>query len=284
MVRALAMLLLAFCAGAQDRVEDAEQIVRRSIERDIFNSEQARNYTYMEDMEEKHLDAGGNVKTTKSETSEILILFGEPHQRLIRRNGKPLPAAEQRKQEEKLNKVIERRRKETEKQREKRLAEKEKERRESREFLQKIPDAFQLRLIGEEMVAGKETWIVEGTPDPAFHPHNADTKRLMKFTGKLWISKVDYEWVKVEAETIGNISFGGIIARLNKGAVMEFEQTRVNDEVWLPSRVHVKFDARVALVKSLRRVIDIQFSGYRKFQSDSRIISTSTTPEESPRP
>lgn len=219
------------------------------------------------------------MKKTKTETSEIVMLYSEPHQRLIRRDGKPLPRAENGKQEEKLNRVIEKRSKETDTQKEKRLTEAEKERRKSREFLQKIPEAFILRLIGEETLAGEETWIVEGTPNPAFHPYDRDTKRLTKLKGKLWISKADYEWVKMEAETIGNISFGGVIALMNKGAVLKFQQTRINDEVWLPSHVHVSFDARLALVKSLRRAIDISFSDYRKFQSDSRIVFTSSTPE-----
>jgi hypothetical protein len=278
MARAIAIFLVFGLAATAQR-PDAEQIVRRSMERDIFNSEQLRNYTFVQEVEEKHLDGDGNVKRTKIETSEVVMLYGEPHERLIRRDGNPLLPAEKRKHEEKLNRVIEKRSKETETEKAKRLAEAEKARRKSREFLQKIPEAFTLHLIGEETLAGNETWVVEAIPNPAFRPYDRDTKRLTKLKGKLWISKADYEWVKLQAETIENISFGGVIARMNKGAVLEFEQTRVNDEVWLPSRVHVNFDARLALVKSLRRAIDISFSDYRKFHSDSRIVFTSATPE-----
>lgn len=267
-------------AGAQPALPDAREIVRRSVERDFFNAEEARQYTFLREVEEKHLDAGGNVKTAKSETAEVLILFGEPHERTIRRDGKPLPPDEERKQDEKLNKLIERRKKETEEQKTKRLAESEKRRRKSREFLQSIPEAFHFRLVGEDAVSGRETWIVEGTPNPAFLPRDARTRRLRNFQGRIWIAKEGYEWVKVEAETIGGITFGGVIARLDRGAVMEFEQARINDEIWLPIRMHVKFDARVALVKRLHRIVDIRFFDYRKFQSDSRIVSTSSVIEQ----
>ena len=103
---------------------------------------------------------------------------------------------------------------------------------------------------------------------------------MTKFRGKLWIAKADYEWVRIEAESIENISFGGILARLNKGAVIRFEQTRVNNEIWLPSLINIRFDARLALVSSMRRALEITFTDYRKFQSESRIVSTSELPEE----
>ena len=274
------LLLISAGVGAGQALPNAQEIVRRSVERDFFNSEQARNYTFMREVDERHLDSGGNVKTAKSETAEVLILFGEPHERTIRRNGKPLAPDEERKQEEKLNRLIERRKKETEKQRTKRLAKSEKRRWKSREFLQSIPEAFHFRLVGDDVVSGREAWVVGGTPNPAFRSHDARTRRLRNFRGRIWIAKEGYECVKLEAKTTGNIAFSGVIARLDTGAIMECEQERINDEIWLPSRVHVKFDARVALVKRLRRIIDIRFFDYRKFQSDSRIVSTSSVMEQ----
>jgi hypothetical protein len=53
---------------------------------------------------------------------------------------------------------------------------------------------------------------------------------------------------------------------------MHFEQTRVNDEIWLPSSMLVRFQARLALLRVLRGEYDIRYSNYRKFQSDSKII------------
>jgi hypothetical protein len=55
--------------------------------------------------------------------------------------------------------------------------------------------------------------------------------------------------------------------------MLHFEQTRVNDEIWLPSSILVRADARVALVKKVRAEFDIRYSGYQKFQSDSHIVN-----------
>ena len=277
MVKPIATVLLVSLGAA---AQDAQQIVRRSVERDILNWLRARDYTCIRQVEEKKLQKNGAVKETETLAYEIMMLYGEPYERLIRRNGQPLPPEEEEKETGRVNKLVEKRKNETDERKANRLAEFEKRRQKSREFLRSVPDAFHFRLVGDDRVAERDTWVIEATPDPAFRPHNSDTKRMTKFRGKLWIAKADYEWVRIEAESIENISFGGILARLNKGAVIRFEQTRVNNEIWLPSLINIRFDARLALVSSMRRALEITFTDYRKFQSESRILSTSELPEE----
>ena len=80
--------------------------------------------------------------------------------------------------------------------------------------------------------------------------------------------------MRLEAETTATISFGLFIARLNPGAKLEFEQTRVNDEVWLPKRELVRGAARLGLVKKLSVEQDLTWNSYRKFQVDSRVVAT----------
>ncbi len=52
-----------------------------------------------------------------------------------------------------------------------------------------------------------------------------------------------------------------------QGGSLNFEQTRVNDEVWLPSRASIRADARVIYVKKLREEMDITYRDYRKFRA-----------------
>ena len=101
---------------------------------------------------------------------------------------------------------------------------------------------------------------------------------LPKIKGKLWIDQADYQWARVEADVIDTISFGWIVARLAKGARIELEQTRVNDEVWLPSRIRAVASARVGLVKRFNIDSETTYSKFRKFQSDSRIVSAVEAP------
>ena len=74
-------------------------------------------------------------------------------------------------------------------------------------------------------------------------------------------------------ETIEDASFGLFLLKLKKGAVMEFEQQKINGEVWLMDTFRLKFDARVALFKGLRREIETDWGKFRKFTAESRIVA-----------
>jgi len=51
------------------------------------------------------------------------------------------------------------------------------------------------------------------------------------------------------------------------------EQTRVNDEVWLPRQVAVKVDVRLALLKNFNINVEQSFRDYKKFRATSRIVA-----------
>ena len=47
----------------------------------------------------------------------------------------------------------------------------------------------------------------------------------------------------------------------------------MNNEIWLPLHARISFDARIALFKAMRMYIDAKFTDYKKFRTDSRVIS-----------
>ena len=51
-----------------------------------------------------------------------------------------------------------------------------------------------------------------------------------------------------------------------RGSRISVDQTRVNDEVWLPRHVAVKIDARVALLKNVDVATDVTFRDYKSLQ------------------
>jgi hypothetical protein len=82
--------------------------------------------------------------------------------------------------------------------------------------------------------------------------------------------------LKLEAEAMDTVSFGLVLARLDKGARFSLEKTRINDELWMPLKIKVDFEARLALLKKLRVDVQIDYGNFRKFQTESRILSVST--------
>jgi hypothetical protein len=265
---------LIVCLPAILAAQDPREIVRRSVEIDRKNAEIARNYTFLERQEVRELDGSGEVKSTRNQTWDVTLLEGSPYRRLVARNDQPLSPKEQKKEEDKLRRSIEQRRKETKEQRERRTAEWERRQERQREPEKEMLDGFDFRLIGEEALESGEVYVIDATPKPGYKPKLPSLAYLPKLKARLWIDKNDYRWAKVEVETLDTISFGGFLVRLAKGGHLILEQARVNQEVWLPKRVTVRLSARLALIKGFHAELIMTFSDYKKFQVDSRVVST----------
>jgi hypothetical protein len=251
--------------------EQIRELLRRAEEKDIENDKQQRDYTYIERQEEHKLDGHGAVRKIESRTSEVLEIYGEPVARLTARDDKPLPANEAKKEEEKIQKIIDKRKNESEGDRRKRVEHEEKSREEDRKFVLEIADAFNFRLVGSEVFDGRDTWVLEGEPRPGYEPKRRDARILSKFKGRIWIDKAETQWVKLDITAIDTISVGFVLARIHKGTRVLIELTRVNDEVWLPKLVQLHFDARVALFKSYDEDVEQTYRDYKKFRTDTKI-------------
>jgi hypothetical protein len=258
--------------------EQIRELLRRAEEKDIENDKQQRDYTYTEREERHKLDVDGAVKKTETSTSEILEIYGEQVERLIAKDDKPLSADDAKKEDEKIQKVIDKRKQESEEGRRKRLEHEEKDREEDRKFVLEIADAFNFRLIGSEAIDGRDTWVFEGEPRPGYQPKNREAKILSKFKGRVWIDKADSQWVKLDITAIDTISVGFVLARIHKGTHLIIELSRVNDEVWLPKHVQLYFDARVALFKSFDEDVDQTYRDYKKFRTDTKITVVGEQP------
>jgi hypothetical protein len=275
-VLAVALLIGAFASMglAQGAQPDAREIVKRSVELDQSNWQRMKDYTWIARQSDRLLDSKGQVKSQKIEEWETVVIYGEPHHHMLERNGKPLSAAEQSKEREKLDQAVAKREHETPAQRARREADFEHEREKDREFLREVPDLFDFNLLGEEKIDGRDVWVISATPKPGAQPKRSEAKPLLKVQAKVWIDKAEYQWVRLEAETTATISFGLFIARLAPGAKLLFEQTRVNDDVWLPKREVVQGAARLGLVKRLVGEEETTWNNYRKFQVDSKVVAT----------
>src|ERR1700689_151285 len=135
------LFLLASAALAQD----ANEIIRRATERDFTNFENRKNYTYQERTEVREYNTKGKLTKTEDETHEILILEGQPYEKLIGRNDKPLSEKDTQKEQKKLDNEVEKRKHQS-------AAEKaklDKERLEEKKYLREFTAAFDFKIIGE---------------------------------------------------------------------------------------------------------------------------------------
>jgi hypothetical protein len=81
--------------------------------------------------------------------------------------------------------------------------------------------------------------------------------------GKVWIAKDSNRMVKLDAVTIGPVSFGGFLAKLGEGTRVHVEQRRFDDGVWLPTRFKLIYNGRV-LFKGLNGEIEQIYRNYKR--------------------
>jgi hypothetical protein len=262
------MLLLSL------RAQDPAEILRRSVELDQKDNERLKDYTYIRISEFKNDQNRADVASNR--TSDVTMLAGRPYVRLIALNGKPLSEKQARIEQEKMDREFAKRRHESASDKAKR----EKRDAQDRKFLLQAPDAYTLRLEGVEQISGKPAWVISGEPKPGFHPQGSgiETQILKKVRGKVWIDQAEYRWVRVEAEVLEALTFALSVFRIGPGARFESEQTRVNEEVWLPSHTSIRGDVRMGFIKGHWEQ-ETSYRDYKKFQSDSRVLLDEKPPD-----
>ncbi len=268
-----AALTAAGSLGAQDAPPDARRIMRKAFEVSRQMEELERQYTSVERVEERKLDRNGKVKQTESKTFDVAHLCGRNYERLIAVDDQPLSEREDTKERAKLDKCIEKLRHETPKARAKRLAKEAEELEDRRKMTREVLNTFDFEIAGEEFVRGVNAWRIAATPKQGYEPEFRKARFLTKLRGMIWIAQDNYGWVRTEAETIDDASFGLFLLKLKKGSTLEFEQAYVNGEVWLIDRFKLRFNAKVAMLKSLRREVEISWSDFKKFAAESRIVA-----------
>jgi hypothetical protein len=128
--------------------------------------------------------------------------------------------------------------------------------------VQEIPDAFDFRLVGEEMVGSRPVYVIEALPHPGYQPVDRYSKLFTQVKARLWIDKTDYRWARIEAELLDTMSFGWILLRIHSGSRVVLTQMREADGVWLPERTWYRVSVRVGLVKSSQVAAEVVYSRY----------------------
>jgi hypothetical protein len=278
----------AVCASRASSADSARDIVRRSLKNEspTLETPPPPDYTFTEEVETSRLDAHGTVRSTSTETHEVMTLYGLSLSRLTRQDGHELPAGKARAEQARIDKIIEKRKEQLAHEPPPDTPEGQALREERRRGLaarrlycgDEFLKMFDSRLDGAETVTGRTAWVVELNPranikaDP--DSSCADLKMTANFHFKLWIDQADYRWARYEADNVLPITWGKVLFRLPAGSArLVVDQVRHDDGVWLPTRQQAHGIVRVLLAATISEEEVTTYTGYRKFAADSRILA-----------
>jgi hypothetical protein len=238
------------------------------------------NYSYTATIASRELGKDGALREKESRTSQVSFYKGNRIRRVIAKNGKPLTANEQAKEDKKIEKLVEElENKEAKKQAKivKQTAEENHQEEDKRVSIAELLRASNLVNPRRERFRGRDVIVFDFEPNPHFDFKNV--KSFLKFFGKMagviWVDATDKQVVRLEAVLADNYKVGGgVMANMKRGAAFTTESERVNDEVWLPSQIELNASIKVLLVKGININQVAKYSDYHKFETevkDSRV-------------
>jgi hypothetical protein len=231
--------------------------------------EMRKQYTCHLTSEEEQSDPDGKTKSVKE--FDVFHVAGEEVRRLIAKDGKPLEAAEKKKEDERFNKEFDKLNK---KQAElaadprKQKQQEEKDETDLSNFLR----AWRFTNARREKFRGQDVIAVDFGPNPDHKPKGLSENFAYRLAGVMWIDQQAVQIARVEAHFTDSMKIGGgVLASLEKGSNLVMEQARVNDEVWLPVYIEVHMSGRLLFFKAKANEVE-RYSDYKKFSTDTRIL------------
>src|SRR5262245_400099 len=161
-----------------------DDLLRRTNEQSKQNEPKTREYVYRERIVTDEFNEKGESSNRHTETWEAIGLEGSEYRKLIQRDDMPLSTKEQKKEDERLRKEMEKRRKE------KTLGIKNPlQRTYSFGYSRGDGRFFDFRYMGEELTGGRPAYVFEGTSKAHQRPTNNHEKQLLLSRVKLWMTK-----------------------------------------------------------------------------------------------
>jgi hypothetical protein len=240
-----------------------------------------KKYTCHLTEEEEKTDSNGQVTSRTVKEYDIFYVGEDEIRHLLAKDGKSLEGDEKKKEDDRFSKDFDEKKKKQaalDNDPKKQAKQDEAEQAQISDFLR----AERFTNPRRELFRGQEVIVFDFGPNPDYKPKNLAENIVQKLGGVLWVDEQARDVARLEARFNDNVKIGGgIVGSLSKGSNLVFEQTMVNNEVWLPSYSEVHASARLVFLKVKANQID-RYSDYKKFSSEVK-LGTSTPVEENPK-
>lgn len=255
---ALVVLAASLCIFGQD-YPSAAMLLDRAVAGEREVARIARQYTYTEEKSDQQVDKDGRLGSVERETFEVVPLEGELYRKLVRVNGQPLPAAQQKKVDADLDKVRQERRRArlgglTHIERTVNLG-----------GLDELQSLFDNRVTGEELVGERATWVLESTPKPGEKPKDKRQEQILAWSHKSWLDKesgVRIQWRDVAIRDINGFK---------TGSEFLFRRDLGQEGVWLVREIRGSIEFTAYKIVHARVQSVQTFSNFKKFDVTSTI-------------
>ena len=95
--------------------------------------------------------------------------------------------------------------------------------------------------------------VLDFAPDPHFKPPSLITEGLTGLAGRVWLDAQTRCVLRIEGRILHSVDFGwgGMLARVNGGGTIAFEQVPAGEQRWLFSRLEEHISVREVMIKTV---------------------------------
>jgi hypothetical protein len=249
--------LLLLCAASTLRAQSPTESAHDLVKDVVYNELQERRHVSLWQYRvDKRV---GNQTTIEQEVETV----SGPVFRVLARQGKPLDAATQKKETDRLNNLL---RNPAEQARMKQDHEAEEQRLER--LMAAMPDAFLYTYDGTADGNLRLTF----QPNPAYNPPTYETRVYHALSGEIWIQPQQKRLVKIDAHILNEIDFGyGLLGRIEKGGRFQIMRELVAENRWKTTMLNVHISGRVVFFKSISRDQDVTRSAFKPVPSNTNV-------------
>ena len=230
-------LLLCAEQTQHQPLADPGELVRKAVGNELGNLKTDRYFMWMHRTQK----AKGSLTKQMIQTPEGII------SRIVAINDKPLTPEQRKGDDSRIDRLLD-----PEKMRAKAKEQKDDEEHGTR-MLRSLPEAFLYEYASTEITPqGHEIVKLNFSPNPKFNPPNHETQAFQGMKGEIWIDTHAMRLRKIDGTLFRDVNFGwGILGKLYKGGRFLVEQADVGNGHWDTTRMQLKFDGKIVMLKSL---------------------------------
>ncbi|HWS89736.1 MAG TPA: hypothetical protein VN282_22385 [Pyrinomonadaceae bacterium] len=269
-----------------DATLDIPALLRELSKNQEETDKRINDYTFTRKVTERELDDKGVLKKEKVTVYEVYPFVGYGWvQKLVSENGAPLTPEREAKELKRVSEEMEKAEREGPKRAEKRERERAREREKRRAKAAKsgasVEDdedadvgistflrACEFVSPRRESFRGRDVIVFDFRPRAGFKPSDRGESLVSKLSGVIWVDPAERQVMRLEARLVDSFKMGGgLLASIKPGSAFLFEQTRLEEGVWLPRYSQVNASARVLLFKGLSINATNEFSDFKRFSA-----------------
>ena len=250
---------ISFAQATQTPLPDVPTLMKQ-VEDHQHKLDQVReNYTYHEVVITHELDKNGNIKKNESEENDVFFVNGHEINRKTKKNGKELSADEQKKEQERVQKEVEKASKTPPGQ----ALDKDEVSVSRLLQIMKVSNPRRERMDNRSVIA------FDFVGDPHAKTHGMAEDASKKLSGTIWIDENDRQVRRMIAHFDDNFHLGFGLFSVGKGSSFTFDQKLVNNELWLPTDAQAHVIAHAIGILGWRGDIAVTDNDYKKFHTDA---------------